>query len=219
MKKKLFICGYGLKPEEITLQTLHIIKNSDIVLSDALNKKDALKLGLKKFENIRKNTPSQIVEIIKEKFAHYDNISFITYGNPAFLNSVTDEIFTKLKGFEILLIPAVSSLDGIFSVFLELNLLKNDLLIINIPKDPEDINFNLNSDINTLIFGAENLSNKKISKFFKKIFNSTYGKKYSFYITHIKDISFETEIIKTNINCFHKFINEKKMLTIYIPEK
>ncbi|MEF3280823.1 MAG: hypothetical protein K6357_07660 [Elusimicrobiota bacterium] len=135
VKKKLFICSFGLNPFNISYKTEEIIKQADIVISDVAEEKDFLWLNPKKFilpekkEFDEKSLIKSIYLTIKKNLKKYKNIVFLTSGNPLFLNSIVEKIFWKFSRVASVIVePSVSSFDFLIDKILrELKIVTRDI--------------------------------------------------------------------------------------------
>lgn len=217
MKKILYICGYGLNHEQITLETLKTIREADIVISPSIDRDTSNLFGVK-IKSTRDLSPQKHLLLIKKLFLKYNKIAFITYGNPCFLNSITYGFKNNLKNIEIQTLPAISSFDAAVNLFNELNLLPSDLVLTSINEDRKSFKFI--KDKNMLLFGAESLKNNPATmKIFLEYFKKTYSSSHPVYIITIKDFFYKkTMITPVKINQFEKEIKKAiNMITVYIP--
>lgn len=230
--KTLYICGYGLIEKDISILTLKILSEADIIISPSIEQDSFIikylnSLKQKKiiFKNIRHLNPSRTTYLIKSLFKKYSKIAAIFYGNPLFMNSITDMIISKIKGINIITLPAVSSLDMIFHQFPKLNMFKEKIVLLSnkslekASKRTNEIFMDTNS--HTFVFGSENLrTSPRIRIIFTTSFKKYYGKKHPLLLLHFKDLTQDKIIIKKiKLQNLISNLNNSLMQTLYIPPK
>jgi hypothetical protein len=223
MKKELYICSYGIVAEQITSESLKAIKKSDLAISPCFDEKTSRFLGIKakSVRNLSQRNQTmwhkQII-LIKNLFKNHNVISYITYGNPCFLNSITYELRKELKNVKVTVYPAVSSFDIIINMFNELNLLPDDLILRFIDCKKKLDNFCPEKPM--ILFGGEYLIDKpETISYFVKNFKKNYPSSHKFFIIILKNFVYKnSRIISTAINEFERKLGYiKDMATIYIP--
>ncbi len=210
-QKTLYICGFGLYEKQITLETIEIINKSEIVISPSIYRKSIFS---KKLISVGKLPVEKIIELLNKLFKRYKTITFIVYGNPGFLNSITVDIKRVLKDVNIFIIPAVSSFDCIINLLENLNLIKSNLIISNL-----NHSIDLNPKYDMLLFSGEVLKSKEKLEIFKKRFIKKYHKRHYFFIIAVKDYFYNKNyLLKTTVKKLEKDIFKiEEMSTIYIP--
>ncbi|MCX7641979.1 MAG: hypothetical protein N2Z20_05025 [Elusimicrobiales bacterium] len=231
--KTLYICGYGFVENEISLLTLKILSEVDIIVSPSLEEsshilKYIFSLNQTKkiqFKNIRHIDTNKTVVIIKSLFKKYTKIAALFYGNPLFMNSITENLISKLKKVKVVTFPAISSFDYIFHFFPNLNIFTEKITILNNKifetayMKKKDINFDTYSHV--FIFGAENFKkNSGIKNLFINLFKKHYEIKHKLFLLHISDLTENKKIIKkVTIKNIIENLNNSLMQTLYIPPK
>ncbi|MGC9070595.1 MAG: SAM-dependent methyltransferase [Elusimicrobiales bacterium] len=226
--KKLYICGYGLTEDDISLKTLRILEKSDIIISPSLDKHNfisryLLKLSKKTIVNVRNLPPEKIISKILNTLNKFDIVSLLVYGNPLFMNIITEMLIKRIKNTEIVTIPAISSFDLMFHVIPMLNISSEKIVLLNnriIEKDSRDRKI-LDMDISShiFLFGAEAMRSRAKKVFFES-FIKYYGREHPLYIIHTEDITVQERIIKKiKIEDISKHLHKNIMQTLYIPPK
>jgi len=161
-EKRLVICSYGLEPKHLTLETLAALKKCGAVFSDSLEggAGDFIARACAEFENLRGLSAPGITARLKEAFAGHDNVGFLTYGNPGFLNATTALIKAGMAaaGVKVSVLPAVSSFDSIVNL-LGLNKFSlAGLRLVDMAACMDDLR--LTPELDTLFFVAGDLNLK-----------------------------------------------------------
>ncbi len=116
-QKTLLLCSYGLRPGQITLETLALLKSCDTVFSNCLDlaSADKFKPYCRELILIKGARRESLAKRIFAAFPGRKKIAFLTYGNPFFLNQpaclLAEEAERRGITFEVA--EGVSSFDGI----------------------------------------------------------------------------------------------------------
>lgn len=116
MKKKLHICSFGMKPSDISLETLNILQNAGAVISDALKDDGKISKICKNFifashDKVNLEGVSKAENEIAKALSKNKDTVYFTCGNPMFLNRIHEKIAEKFSQADIKLYPALSSFD------------------------------------------------------------------------------------------------------------
>lgn len=230
MIKTLYICGFGLKEEDISLATLKILSNVEIILSPSIDENSIILKYLSlfkkdkiEFKNIRHIKPLDILKLLKLLFKKHNKIAVLFYGNPLFMNSISEIIISKMKDIKIITYPATSSFDNIFHLYPKLNLFDKKIIILNnrvLEKKSNNKNvWDVNSHV--FLFGVENLhKSKKMRNVFFKLFDDYYGKKHPIILIHFSDLTIRSnKYKKIYLKNLMNEINDTVMKILYIPPK
>jgi hypothetical protein len=118
-KRTLLLCSYGLRPGQITLETLALLKSCDAVFSNSLDRFSAEKLRpyCGELRLVKGARWEPLAKKIFAAFSKKNKIAFLTYGNPFFLNPpaclLAEEAARRGIAFEVA--EGVSSFDGIIN--------------------------------------------------------------------------------------------------------
>lgn len=230
--KTLYICGYGLVETDISISTIKVLLEADIIISPSIEKNSFIfkylqSISQKKIllKNIRHLSPSKTTNFVKSLIKRYSKIAVLFYGNPLFMNSITHMIKSKIKGVNIVTIPAISSLDMIFHQFTKLNMFSEKIILLNdknlekASKKNKEVFMDINS--HTFFFGSENIKlNSRIRNVFIKSFKKYYGNNHPILLIHFKDLTYNKIMTKkVTINNLVKNLDKSFMQTLYIPPK
>lgn len=220
-KKTLYIASVGMNISDISIKVLGICKKADILITDCLTGKDLITL-----KKINKNIKSvneflsenltdsvnYISNLITSLFKKYNLITYLTYGNPLYLNKRNLMLFHTLKDkFKVETVPSVSSYDYVIDIICRKLGGENTYITYTYP-----IEKRLNPYNDIIIFNPnliKNLSRKKI-----KTLTNLYSKKHKFYTVKIETL-FEKEKIKTHaVSSFYSVIQKiDDRTTLFIP--
>ena len=223
-EKTLYIFSYGLRPSQITLETLAALKKCDLVFSHSLEggTGDFISKACKEFRLLRELNQRQIVSSVKKAFLTCRTVGFLTYGNPFFLNATTALINTEMKraGICVRVMPAVSSFDAIVNL-MDLNKYSTSgLRLVDVAAVMEDIP--LTPEMDTLFFVIGDLNLKRNcrhrEKFFKNL-KKTYPGIQSCVLINCACIGDGSgRLIKTSVARLNKAFNKvDKVTTLFIP--
>ncbi|OGS28573.1 MAG: hypothetical protein A2218_05015 [Elusimicrobia bacterium RIFOXYA2_FULL_53_38] len=165
-EKTLIIASYGLKPKQITLETLSALKKCGMVFSHSLESGcgDFIAQSCAGFESLRLLTGAAIAARLEKAFIDHDVVGFLTCGNPFFLNATTALIKNSMAAakVQVHVLPAVSSFDSIVNL-LDLNKFSlNGLRVVDTAASMEDMRFT--PEMDTLFFVAGDLNLKGNNK-------------------------------------------------------
>ncbi|MDD5656353.1 MAG: SAM-dependent methyltransferase [Elusimicrobia bacterium] len=122
--KLLLLASYGLRPEQITLETLSQLAKADVVLCAALDRHGAGRLSRYCGNLVFLDDPGvaftrdmPIPEMARRTMALFDRharVGFLTYGHPGFLCGIADELIRlcERRGVRWRVLDAVSSLNA-----------------------------------------------------------------------------------------------------------
>ena len=116
-KRTLLLCAYGLRPGQVTLETLALLKSCDLVFSNCLDTTSAehLKPYCKELRLVKGARWEPLAKKVFAAFAGRDRIAFLTYGNPFFLNPPACKLAAEAarRGIAFTVAEGVSSFDAI----------------------------------------------------------------------------------------------------------
>lgn len=118
-KKYFFSIGYGIKPDQITLETLHILKSCDLVYMLPDRNISYFRKFSANIEVLPGSAKRTLPRLLAAKLKLHDKIAFLSYGNPVFINSDTAS-FSKYDfgpGVTVRHVEAVSSFDALLTYF------------------------------------------------------------------------------------------------------
>jgi len=166
-EKTLILASYGLKPGQVTLETLAALKKCGAVFSHSLDggKDDFIARSCAGFESLRGLAGAGIAAKLKAAFHSHDTVGFVTYGNPFFLNATTDLIAAGMAAekVRVRVLPAVSSFDSIVDL-LDLNKFSlNGLRLVDTAACMDNMGFT--PEMDTLFFVAGDLNLKGNAKY------------------------------------------------------
>lgn len=116
MKKKLYICSFGMSLGQLTPETASALKRSQAVFSHSLEEGPAaalLRRFCPDFRPLGGGSPAEVVRAVKSAYKKLDTAAFLTYGNPVFLNETSGLLKAELErsGIKVESLAAVSSFD------------------------------------------------------------------------------------------------------------
>ena len=119
--EQLLICGFGLRPRQLTLETLRALKECRTVFHDFLDAKAesyARKLfpGLKDLRKLRRSgDPEAMADAVLSAAAKGHTIAFLGYGNPITPHSTAEVLIRRCRktGLPHRVINSLSVLDEI----------------------------------------------------------------------------------------------------------
>ncbi|MDO8805295.1 MAG: SAM-dependent methyltransferase [Elusimicrobiota bacterium] len=159
-KNKLYICSCGMRPGQLTPETIKALKLSQVVFSHSLEggPAEALIRGFcPDFRPLVGREPAEIVRAVKSAFKTRRTAAFLTYGNPFFLNAAAVLLKRELEksGVEVEPLPAVSSFDSIVNM-LGLELPAAGLRLLHAGLSGGELTFY--PDMAVLVFMADKLN-------------------------------------------------------------
>jgi uncharacterized protein YabN with tetrapyrrole methylase and pyrophosphatase domain len=223
-EKTLYIFSYGLRPSQITLETLSALKKCDLVFSHSLEggAGDFISGACKEFRMLRGLNQRQIAGSVRQAFRTRGTVGFLTYGNPFFLNATTALINAEMKraGVCVRVMPAVSSFDDIINL-LDLNKYSTSgLRLVDAAVVMEDIPLTPEMDTLFFVIGVLNLkeNSRHREKFFKKL-SKIYPGAQAAVLVNCACIGDESgRLIRTSVARLKKAFNKvDKVTTLFIP--
>jgi hypothetical protein len=119
-KKTLVLCSYGLRPEQITLETITELKTCDTVFAAGLNTKsaDLLKTYCANFKSLPARNMKADAERVFRSFPGKSKVGFLTFGNPFFVNDIASLLCDRAEsaGIAVKVLGGVSSFDMIANI-------------------------------------------------------------------------------------------------------
>ncbi len=224
-KKEIYITSIGLNIEDISVKVVNLIKNSKLLITDFLFKKDEniIKIINPDIEiiNLSDIHPTEHKEFaaflfneIYKYLKKYDRIIILTNGNPLYLNHTYIILYKmlkdKLKNTKIDVIPSVSSFDYVIDRIVKLG----GGLTYRIYTYP--FNEIFKNDAGVIIFNPNNISSYTFIEIKNMLRN--YHQNHYFYLIRVKTVLEEEEIKKFKIKDFIKIIKTlDNRTTLYIP--
>lgn len=223
-KKTLYIFSYGLKPSQITLETLSGLKKCDIVFSHCLSQGPGnfISKACKEFRMLEKLGVSRISEEILKAFLTRETIGFLTYGNPFFLNATTARINKVMKkaGIGVQVLPAVSSFDSMINLMAQNKYSAYGLRLVDVAFVLRDVPLTPEMDTLFFVVGDLNLKGNELlrDKFLNKL-KRTYPETQEAVLINCADITDESDRqLKTSVARLKKdFHGADKATTLFIP--
>ncbi|MCX5784332.1 MAG: SAM-dependent methyltransferase [Elusimicrobia bacterium] len=223
-RKTLYIFSYGIRPSQITLETLSALKKCDLVFSHSLEggAGDFISGACKEFRMLRELDQRQTVNSVKKAFLTRGTVGFLTYGNPFFLNATTALINMEMKraGICVRVMPAVSSFDAIINL-MDLNKYSaSGLRLVELATVMEDVPLTPEMDTLFFVVGELNLkeNDRHRERFFEKL-KKTYPGAQAAVLINCACIGDESgRLIKTSVARLKKaFGRADKVTTLFIP--
>jgi len=223
-EKLLYIFSFGMKPSQITLETLAALKKCDVVFSHCLDGRegDFISGACKEFRMLRGLNGLQISGLVKKAFLTRATVGFLTYGNPFFLNATTALINAEMKkaGICVRVIPAVSSFDAIINL-MDLNRYSTSgLRLVDVAAVRKDVPLTPEMDTLFFVIGDLNLkgNGRYREKFFEKL-KKTYSREHSVFLVNCARIGAESgRLMRTSVARLKKTFNKAdEVTTLFIP--
>ena len=161
------------------------------------------------------------IKEIKTLFKKFNNIVFLTDGNPLFLNLISLNIYSyfsaqKIKVFPI---PAISSFDYVINIIMKkFRIAKFEFFICFYPSN--FLKYDISKIKNCIIFNINSLnrSSEREKNYFIAFFLKKFSKSKYFYVVSHDPINSKEIIFKYRIKNIRKFINNSDpKTTIFIP--
>jgi hypothetical protein len=220
------MCSIGVELEDISLRTINIINNVDLVMNLVLEEKDLLKFKIKNYINLNENIPNNIdyeekkVQIIifeiNKFFKKYNSIALLVNMNPLCLQP---EIFLVFKYFvdivNVEVYPSISSIDCCLNeVITRLKDNIDNFIVLSNGKLIKDLMEESFKKNNLLIMEPFDIDEESMNKILK-IYNYN---NYFFLITCKSYIYKNFSFQKYSFRSFKKIIkNLNSFTTLFIP--
>ncbi|MEF3280341.1 MAG: hypothetical protein K6357_05180 [Elusimicrobiota bacterium] len=224
----VFICSQGIKFEDISKETIEVLKKSDVIINLSLEEKDLFKLNLNKkilnlneFLNYKKiyeeNEKNEyIFKIIISYLKKCDVISLLIKGNPLFLNKPIFNLFYRLreKKIEVKTITSTSSFDHIINIIsAKTNKYLENFILLSEPSTFFNLKESAILKENLILFNSHTIP--KFLDDFKQVIK-LIKKRSNFYL--IKYQENKTTFLKYKAKEFERVIKQlDKETTIFIP--
>lgn len=221
--KRMIIFSYGLRPGQVTLETLAAMKRCGAVYTHCLDKRTAaafsrLAPGLRLTAGLsRKKTASAAAAALRR----HDTVGFLTYGNPLFLNQTAAEVMRAAasEGARVEVLAAVSSFDSLVNLF-DLNKYSSGgLRLVDAASSVDEPLFT--PDMDTLIFVPDILNlgrNAPAKKRFLAAAGAAYPAAAPVYLAACASISGRSDsVIKGTVGGLRALLGRVKNHTIFIP--
>lgn len=119
--KTLYLFSYGLRPSQLTLEALAVMKKCAEVYTHCLDPVSAMRFrdiapSLRLNTGLGREATARAAAAALDR---HDAVGFLTYGNPLFLNQTAAEVLKAAarKGASVRVVPGVSSFDALVNVF------------------------------------------------------------------------------------------------------
>jgi len=214
----LLLCSYGLRPEQISIETIAQLRSCDMVFSNSLNQADAerFKPYCRKLCAMEGCSWEALMGRVFKAFSNKNKIAFLTYGNPFFLTPAA--ILAKKaarRGIDFKVMEGVSSFDAIINHLRLGEYAPDGLRLVNLGDSFVDKTRKCTPSMDTLFFSLWRLNvkgNSGIKKNFVKELSSAYGP------VHPVVIIDHPHSVKTTIALLGHMMDKVCLTTtIYVP--
>lgn len=155
-KKTLLLCSYGLRPGQITLETLARLKSCDAVYSNCLVPAvaDRFKPYCRELVLVKGKRWEPLAKAMFRAFSNRTKIAFLTYGNPFFLNPPAVKLAREAarRGIAFEAAEGVSSFDGIINQLRMGEYAPDGLRLVNLGDGRPDRERGATPSMDTLFF-------------------------------------------------------------------